>query len=113
MGAQLAVTEPQAETEPPIFEYAVISGTVDNVETRLCAAGKEGWLLNGMSTCAVPQRGCYGNVESSIMMTCVIMRQGQPEEDGEGSAFPGLSGIGGLVDADGKPAPDQRGKGGS
>ncbi len=80
------MTEPQEETEPPIFEYAVIDGTVDDVETRLCAAGKEGWLLNGMSTCVLPPVKHSGNTELVVVMTCVIMRQAEPDQSGEGGA---------------------------
>ncbi len=80
----------EAETEPPIFEYAVLSGTRNHVGERLTAAGKEGWLLNGMSTCVLAPGDYSGNAQSSIVMTCVIMRQAPAE-----------------------PEPDQSGKGGS
>lgn len=78
----------EAETEPPIFEYAVLSGTRDHVGTRLTAAGKEGWLLNGMSTCVLPPVEYSGNTESLIIMTCVIMRQApaEAEQSGEGGS---------------------------
>lgn len=75
------MTESDTKTEPPIFEYAVISGTRGDVQDRLCAAGLEGWLLNGMSTCVMPPGVLGGNVESSIVMTCVVMRQAQPEPE--------------------------------
>lgn len=77
----------EAETEPPIFEYAVLSGTRDHVGTRLTAAGREGWLLNGMSTCVLPPVDAGGR-DPLIIMTCVIMRQAPAEADqsGEGGS---------------------------
>lgn len=68
---------PYDPTTPPIFEYAVITGTCNNVEQRLTKAGQEGWLLNGMSTCVIPS--AEGDpTPATIVMTCVVMRQEPP-----------------------------------
>lgn len=74
----------ESETEPPIFEYAVLSGTRDHVEERLTAAGKEGWLLNGMSTCVLAPPDAGGR-DPLIIMTCVVMRQAPAEAESDQS----------------------------
>lgn len=74
---------PYDPTTPPIFEYAVLSGTRNNVEERLIKAGREGWLLNGMSTCVIPAAEC-GGMDSMIVMTCVVMRQEPPGDTEHG-----------------------------
>ena len=76
----------ESETEPPILEYEVISGTRDYVQTRLTEAGRERWLLNGMSTCALP--AAHGDPSGpTILMTCVIMRSAPAgPEAGEGES---------------------------